>query len=162
MNCSLPNWIPIFQALLVPVIALFGAVIAYFQWKTAQQKVLLDLFDRRMATYTALREVVAKVMGSSSAATPDNSFTFLEALDRAEFLFGPKVIDHLQKIREAIHDIHDALAEKKDLISGPELNANVARERAGREVVGSFYTTFQALVRPYVRMHQKSSWLPGS
>ena len=52
-----------------------------------------------MATYTALREIVAMVRASSSAATPDNSFKFLEALDRAEFLFGAKVIEHLQKIR---------------------------------------------------------------
>jgi hypothetical protein len=61
--------------------------------------VLLDLFDRRMATYTALREIVAMVRASSSAATLDNSLKFLEALNRAEFLFGAKVIEHLQKNR---------------------------------------------------------------
>jgi hypothetical protein len=160
MNCSLPYWMLVLQALAVPAIGLLAAVIGYFQWKTAQQKVLLDLFDRRMATYTALREIVAMVMASSSAATPDKSFKFLEALDRAEFLFGEKVIDHLQKIRQAIYDIHDMAAERKDLQPGPELIANVAKERAAREVVGSFYTTFQALVRPYIRMHQKSSWSP--
>jgi hypothetical protein len=160
MNYSLPYWMLVLQALAVPAIGLLAAVIGYFQWKTAQQKVLLDLFDRRMATYTALREIVARVRASSSAATPDNSFKFLEALDRADFLFGAEVIEHLQKIREAIHDIHDMAAEQKDLQPGPELTANVARERAARQVVGSFYTTFQALVRPYIRMHQKSSWSP--
>ena len=160
MNCSLPYWMLVLQALAVPAIGLLAAVIGYFQWKTAQQKVLLDLFDRRMATYTALREIVAMVRASSSAATPDNSFKFLEALDRAEFLFGANVIEHLQKIRQAIYDIHDMTTERKDLQPGPELIANVAKERAAREVMGSFYTTFQALVRPYIRMHQKSSWSP--
>ena len=48
------------------------------------------------------------------------------------------------------HDIHDTVTERKDLQPGPELDANVARERDAREVVGSFYTTFQALVRPYI------------
>jgi hypothetical protein len=148
------------KALAVPAIGLLAAVIGYFQWKTAQQKVLLDLFDRRMATYTALREVVAMVMASSSAATPANSFKFLEALDRAEFLFGPEVIKHLTKIREAIHDIHNTVTERKDLQPGPELTTNVARERDAREMVESFYTTLQAVVRPYIRMHQKSSWSP--
>jgi hypothetical protein len=160
MNYSLPYWMLVLQALAVPAIGLLAAVIGYFQWKTAQQKVLLDLFDRRMATYTALREIVAMVMASSSAATPDNSFKFLEALDRAEFLFGAKVIEHLQKIRQSIYDIHDMATERKDLQPGPEFIANVAKERATREVVGSFYTTFQALVRPYMRMHQKASWSP--
>jgi|ERR1700754_3096274 len=86
----------VLQALAVPTIGLLAAVIGYFQWKTAQQKVLLDLFDRRMATYTALREIVAMVRASSSAATPENSFKFLEALDRADFLFGAEVIEHLR------------------------------------------------------------------
>jgi len=113
MNSSLPFWILALQALAVPVIALLAAVIGYFQWRTAQQKVVLDLFDRRMATYTALREVVAKVMASSSAATSENSFKFLEARDRAQFLFGPEVIEHLKKIDEAIHEIHDAADRTK-------------------------------------------------
>lgn len=160
MNCSSPYWMEMLKALAVPAIGLLAAVIGYFQWKTAQQKVLLDLFDRRMATYTALREVVAMVMASSSAATPANSFKFLEALDRAEFLFGPEVIKHLTKIREAIHDIHNTVTERKDLQPGPELTTNVARERDAREMVESFYTTLQAVVRPYIRMHQKSSWSP--
>lgn len=148
------------KALAVPAIALLAAVIGYFQWRTAQQKVVLDLFDRRMATYTALREVVAMVRASSSAANQENSFKFLEALDRAEFLFGPKVIDHLKKISEAIYDIDNTVTERKDLQPGPELIANVARERRARDMVGTFYTTFQPLVRPYIRMHQKASWLP--
>jgi hypothetical protein len=160
MNCSLPYWMEVLKALAVPAIGLLAAVIGYFQWKTAQQKVVLDLFDRRMTTYTALREVVAMVTGSSSAATPANSFKFLEALDRAQFLFGPKVIEHLKKINEAIHDIHDTVTERKDLQPGPELTASLARERDARDMVGSFYTTFQALVRPYIRMHQKASWSP--
>jgi hypothetical protein len=99
-------------------------------------------------------------MASSSAATSDSSFKFLEARDRAQFLFGPEVIEHLKKIDEAIHEIHDALIERKDLAIGSERDANIARERAGREMVMSFYTTFQALVLPYVRMDQKSPWLP--
>jgi hypothetical protein len=160
MNSPLPFWIQLLQALAVPAIALLAVVIGYFQWRTAQQKVVLDLFDRRIATYTALRDIVAKVMASSSAATPDNSFKFLEALDRAEFLFGPEVTEHLKKIGEAVHEIHDALAERKDLSVKHERDANIARERAGREMVMSFYTTFQVLVRPYLCMDQKSSWVP--
>jgi hypothetical protein len=54
MNNSLPFWMLALQAFAVPVIALLAAVIGYVQWRTAQQKVVLDLFDRRMATYTAL------------------------------------------------------------------------------------------------------------
>jgi hypothetical protein len=92
MNCSVPYWIQVFQGLLTPAIAAIAVMIALFQWRTAQQKVVLDLFDRRMETYTALRTVAAKVMASSGAATLQTSFEFLQALDRAEFLFGNKVL----------------------------------------------------------------------
>jgi hypothetical protein len=157
---SLPYWMQVLQALAVPTVLLLGAAIALFQWRTAQQKVVLDLFDRRMETYTALRLVVAKVMGSSSAATLEASFEFLQAIDRAEFLFGPEVVAHLTKIRDAIDEIRIALKERENLV-GPELQANVAQERAAREVVTSFYTTFQLLVARYMRMDQKlpPEWL---
>jgi hypothetical protein len=101
------------QALAVPAIALLAAVVAYAQWRTAQQKVVLDLFDRRMETYTALREIVCKIVASSSEATTEASFKFLQALDRAEFLFGGKVVEHLKKMDKAIDDIRIALAERK-------------------------------------------------
>ena len=33
------------------LIAGFGALIAYFQWRTGHQRVVLDLFDRRVAVF---------------------------------------------------------------------------------------------------------------
>jgi hypothetical protein len=33
MNCSLPYWMLVLQALAVPAIGLLAAVIGYFQWK---------------------------------------------------------------------------------------------------------------------------------
>jgi hypothetical protein len=156
----LPYWIQVLQALLTPAIAAIAVMIALFQWRTAQQKVVLDLFDRRMETYTALRTVVAKVMASSSAETLQTSFEFLQALDRADFLFGNEVIEHLKKIDNAIQEIRMTVAEAKDLSPGPQLTANVAMERSARDTVGSFYTTLQPLVKPYIRMHQKTTWWP--
>jgi uncharacterized ubiquitin-like protein YukD len=94
--------------------------------------VVLDLFDRRMETYTALRKVVAKVMASSSAATTETSFEFLRAMDRAEFLFGDEIGQHLKKIDVAINEIRIVLAERNGL-QGPELKTNVASERAARD-----------------------------
>jgi hypothetical protein len=145
MSC-LPYWIEVLKGFSVPAIALLAAGIGYFQWRTAQQKVVLDLFDRRLDTYTALRNVVSKIMASSNAATNETSFEFLKALGRAEFLFGPEVIEHLKKIDLAISDIRIAIDERRDLPSGPSLQANVRTERAARQIVASFYTTFQPLV----------------
>ncbi len=43
--------------------AFIGAIvtfIAFLQWTTARQKVLLDLFDKRFAVYEELREVIGR------------------------------------------------------------------------------------------------------
>jgi hypothetical protein len=130
MNSALPYWIQVLQALLTPAIAGAVAVIALFQWRTAQQKVVLDLFNRRMETYTALRKIVTKIRGSSSAATTEISFEFLRAMDRAEFLFGDEIVEHLKRIDAAINEIRIVLAERNGL-QGPELTAFVAAIKRG-------------------------------
>jgi hypothetical protein len=146
--------------LLTAAIAAAVAVIAFMQWRTAKQKVVLDLFGRRIETYSALRDVVSKVRADSNAATLKNSFKFLQALDRAGFLFGSEVIEHLEKIDHAINEVRISVTERKDLSPGPELEANVAKERTARETIGSFYTTLQPLFSRYMRMDQKLPHTP--
>lgn len=161
MNYVVPYWIQTLQALLTPAIAAIAVLIGIFQWRTAQQKVVLDLFDRRLAKYTALRDVVAKVM-TSGAATNENSFQFLQALDGVEFLFGEDIEQPLKEIDKAIHLLTVLGPERKEFGPGPELQALVKREREALNVVKSFYSTFHERLKPYLRMHQKSVWWPWS
>jgi hypothetical protein len=46
------------SALLTPVVALLAMYIAYRQWRTAQNKLKLDLFERRVAIYEAAQSYV--------------------------------------------------------------------------------------------------------
>jgi hypothetical protein len=131
-------------------IAAAVAMIGYFQLRTAQQQVALDLFDRRIETYSTLREVVAAVQGSSSAATPENEYKFLRAVDRAEFLFGQEIIGELYLVHKAIGGVRISLAEK-----------DAAAERKWREVaLNGFYSTLQPLFARYLRMDQKLPQYP--
>jgi hypothetical protein len=159
MNCSIPYWIQILQALLTPAIATMAVLIGVFQWRTAQQKVVLDLFDRRLAKYTALREVIAKVMTSGSA-TDENSFQFVRALDGVEFLFGDDIEQPLKEMNKAIGLLTVLRPERKELGPGPELQAIVRKEREALDMVSSFYSTFHTRLKPYLRMHQKSAGWP--
>jgi len=125
-------------------IAVAVVMIGYFQLRAAQQQVALDLFDRRIETYSTLREVVAAVQGSSSAATPENEFKFLRAVDRAEFLFGQEIIRELYLIHKAIGGVRISLAVK-----------DAAAERKWRDVaLNGFYNTLQPLFACYLRMDQ--------
>jgi hypothetical protein len=130
-------------------IAVAVAMIGYFQLRTAQQQVALDLFERRIETYSALREIVAAVHVSSSAATPENEFKFLRAVDRAEFLFGREILRELYLVHKAIGGVRVSLAEE-----------DVAAERKWREVALNGFYTLQPLFARYLQMDQKLPQYP--
>jgi len=81
--------------------AFIGAIvtfIAFLQWTTARQKVLLDLFDKRFAVYEELREVIGRHLGQGAASFEDVG-RFKRTADRAQFLFGPEVTNFLEERR---------------------------------------------------------------
>jgi hypothetical protein len=52
MAATLPLELQILTALLTPVIAVAVGYVAYQQWRTAREKLVLDLFKDRLAVYT--------------------------------------------------------------------------------------------------------------
>lgn len=58
-----PHWTAYVTAVVVPVIALIAAWIAFRQWQIARNKLKLDLYDKRMAVC----EVVRKTLGVAQA-----------------------------------------------------------------------------------------------
>jgi hypothetical protein len=54
-----PQWISYSQALAIPAIALLAIAVAVLQWRTSHQKIVLDLFERRMKVYPEIRAVIA-------------------------------------------------------------------------------------------------------
>ena len=49
-----PTWIIVLQALLTPTIAAVAGLVAFLQWRTAHQKVILDLFDRCLRKFKSV------------------------------------------------------------------------------------------------------------
>lgn len=80
------------QLLATLAIGGFAALIAWRQWKTAQDKVKLDLFDRRFAVFMDVRRVVSEAasLGKISDVTLPR-----EIIARGRFLFGQEVYEQL-------------------------------------------------------------------
>jgi hypothetical protein len=55
------------QWIIAAVTAFFVALVAFFQWRTAQQKAVLDLFEQRHAIYDVVRNAVSTMTSSSTA-----------------------------------------------------------------------------------------------
>ena len=97
MTNALPAWVLYLQALTVPVVALFGAWIAYQQWCTARNKLKSDLFDRRFKIYAAADRFLAYILSGPEDAIKYH-FAFLSEISESTFLFKPEVTEYLMKL----------------------------------------------------------------
>jgi hypothetical protein len=136
--------------LVTAFIAFIVAVIAFLQWQTAREKVLLDLFDKRFAIYDELRAAVGQRHDQASY------FAFLRAASRARFLFGSEVQTFLEERRDDL--AHEPV--ELNLLSQPisedrkDAVEAVLRDRADR--LSRFYIDLDVLVAPYMNHHQKA------
>jgi hypothetical protein len=153
MSNQLPVWVTYLQAFSTPAIALLALVIGFFQWRTAHQRAVLDLFDRRMQSYDALNAAISEIVREGSV-TFECLVRFSHAADRAKFLFGRDVSTYLQQTKETILKLRKAE-------NGAHSENDETRTRAADleaeclTKITQFYDEFFALVRPYMKQHQK-------
>lgn len=151
---SLPAWIQYLQALATPAIALLAIVIGMIQWRTAHQRAVLDLFDRRMGTYEALNAAISMIM-RDGRATVEVLAAFDRAFVKAPFLFGEEVTDFLEETRQRIVVLN--MAGKMANTDDDAIRAKYADAEAEHLLeLTSFFKNFANLIQPYVKMHQKA------
>jgi hypothetical protein len=144
--------IPLVTAFIAAVVA----VIAFLQWQTAREKVLLDLFDKRFALYEEVRAVVGRHL-TFGIDQPD-IFDFARAASRAQFLFGPEVQTFLDQRRV---DLGREMVQRKIIQPQPILDEEkraaaqaVSLARADR--LSDFFKDLDKLVAPYMNHHHKA------
>jgi hypothetical protein len=91
-----PHWTTYLSALLTPTVAVLGSLIAYRQWCLAQNKLKLDLFDRRFSVYEAARNLLASIM-TSGKAKEDEIIKFMVATREAKWVLNAHVAEYLDK-----------------------------------------------------------------
>lgn len=84
-------------ALLTPVIAIVATYIAWQQWKTNQQKLILDRYDRRLKVYEEVRQILSVILRHAKVSDED-LMRFLRAVSEADFLFGSEIPDYIDEI----------------------------------------------------------------
>lgn len=152
---SVPAWIQVLQALLTPAIAIAVGVIAFMQWRTAHQKVVLDLFDRRLRVYTDLEEAAVEFeisRGESAEAVSKCR----QAYQHSKFLFGSDAFAEISKFYLTVTSferipaevwIYDSEREKRE--------AMTAKNSEAMEIVKSFRRQMPNTFEAYLRMDQK-------
>src|ERR1700676_5001215 len=111
------------QWVIAAITAIFVAVVAFLQWRTAQQKAVLDLFDRRHAIYEIVRNAVSTMTGNSNTFDGGREVEFMQAMERAYFF----LVAYLEQLWSAIGDVRDADKELKDMTDPTERGVALAK-----------------------------------
>jgi hypothetical protein len=130
------------------VILIVGSLISYFQWRTAQQKVALDILDSRYKIYEDLRTAVSNYLTSAQFSVETQGL-FMAAQSRARFHFGKEVEVYLEQVRRDILTTHlfDHFAERP--------NANIDDQVARLDRINAFYAEIDKMFIPYMRLDQR-------
>lgn len=129
------------------------AEIAERSWQTSNERIVLELFERRLAIYEGIRTVIGEVTRSGRA--PDETFfQYLTAIDRAPYYFGSEVQDYLETIRLHLIDLE---LSNSQLANPTVPDRAVWAERRTKHFLGvtGFYKEAPLLFRPYIQAHQK-------
>ncbi|SFI82356.1 hypothetical protein [Nitrosomonas sp. Nm34] len=71
--------------------------IAYQQWRTNQQKLNFDRYDRRLKVYDEVRKILSLIIQKGTANYEDLR-KFYSATSEAYFLFGNEIQDYIDEI----------------------------------------------------------------
>ena len=110
------NWVDIFSALLLPMIAILGAYIALNQWLTNRNRLKHELFDRRYAQYVALGKFLGNIRGGGGSVG-----MMLERckdeLRGMAFIYDQKIYEHVKdKILKPASDLDTINSEIQPLV----------------------------------------------
>lgn len=102
-------------------------VVAFMQWRTAHQKVMLDLFSRRIKIFDDVNEGVSTYLLDLGTMSDSNARAKIYAAWReSKFVFGEDVSFHINSVLKAIgrlkviainlHQGNGTSAQRQDLV----------------------------------------------
>ena len=89
----------VLKALPTVVIGSVAVYIAWQQWNTNKQKLILDKLDRRMSVYTGVQNLLLLIRDGGNASTEDFTKLNLSVIE-APFLFKPEISIYIDEVRD--------------------------------------------------------------
>lgn len=134
-------------------------VVQYAQWRTANQKVVVDLYDRRLKVYTQLEKAMGPVLREGKVdGHAYKEFLIAEAEGR--FLFGDDIQQYLRSLRKHFAWL---LSFTDEIIDGRPNRTQMIdlKHQYLAELVG-FFDTAPGLFAPYMKLTHKNTpfWRP--
>ncbi|MCE8016133.1 hypothetical protein HOP62_08590 [Halomonas sp. MCCC 1A17488] len=123
------DWVDYLAALLVPMIAIVGAFIAWQQWRINRARLKNELFDRRYEQFCVVRDFIGSIM-TSGKSTFEEQRKYLVGTRGMRFLFDKKIAEYVdENIWAPAIDLECLESELQGLPVGGERSANVRKQR---------------------------------
>ncbi|MEH7904354.1 hypothetical protein V7794_24570 [Rhizobium laguerreae] len=154
---GIPIWVQVLQALLTPTVAVAVGIVAFLQWRTAHHKVILDLFDRRMAIYEAVERAIDYVLANEGNLVGHNASQKLtKAWMDSRFLFGSEVEDQIFEIKaRAVALANSKNRSDRTNLSDADRLANAEQSEKYEDALMLYHELFSDTCRQYMGMDQK-------
>lgn len=151
MTCN-PHWTTYLSALLVPIIAVLGIAIAYRQWRTAQNKLKLDLFEKRFGVYDAACRFLASIM-TRGKVLDGVTHQFIVGTREAKWLLNSDIAEYLNKqLYHKALQLQGLDAVLEGLPVGPERVANVKEQGELKDWMLQQYKVLDEMFFPFLRL----------
>jgi hypothetical protein len=136
------------------LVAAIAALIAYLQWVTAHQKIVLELFDKRLEAFRGIQAAIQPIM-RHGAATQQEFFAFAESVERCRFLFGDDVHQYLADLRKKLSFMSVFTDETIDKRTEPERSTLIDKKSNYLDDLANFEKDGVPLFAPYLKLDQK-------
>jgi hypothetical protein len=123
-----------------------------FQWRTAQQKASLDLFERRHAIYEIVRKAVGQMVASSTGFDQTRELELMDLMERTIFSLGMTWKNTSSSCGRTL--LMCAVWMPSYQRQQIPILVAVVKRRAALDRISKFYTTGQPLFARYMRFSQ--------
>src|SRR5260370_2845397 len=143
--------VTIIQAIIAGGTAIVVAAVGYYQWRTAEQKAVLDLFDRRRAIYDVVQSCVDQMISSSPGFDQQRQTEFVRAKEQAYFFFGDDVQTYLEQLWQDIINVRSADDELKGPLQPSDRAQTIERRRPAWARISECSRNVKPLSGKYIR-----------
>ncbi len=146
------NWVDYAAALLLPTIALLGAVITFLQWYTNRKRLKHELFDRRYKQFEAIRDFLGSVMSSGRIAASAEQ-DYLIGTRGVRFIFDEEIDRYVnEKIWCLAVELQALESMLEGLPVGKERSSNVQQQRVIKDKLQSELRNIEKKFSKYLQL----------
>lgn len=141
------------------VVSVLVLAVSYSQWRTANQKVVIELFDRRKGLYSKLEAPIVQII-RHGAATHEDYQNFVSAKFEAQFLFGKEIAAYLSRVLEAV--VFMNVYDVPTIQTSPNAAQLFNKRTETMVTLSKFFVEAPEHFAPYIRLDQRNTpfWRP--